>query len=318
MKTPAFWQSRNLISDLLLPFSLFYAVASNLRRLFIRQMHFAVPVICVGNATAGGAGKTPVALYIGAKLQKKKLNAFFLSRGYGGKLRGPVLVNPDQHSARDVGDEPLLLARVLPTVIAHDRAQGARFAMANGAQAIIMDDGFQNPSVVKTLSLLVVDGSFGFGNGRLLPAGPLRETITAAATRARALIVINRGNIKLPAKPALFAHTKPDVTLPPGKTFLAFCGLAHPQKFFATLTEAGATVVDTVAFTDHHFYSAADIAMLTAKAAAANATLVTTPKDAVRLPSEFRAQVTVVDVSLIFDNEAMLDSLLAEALHANN
>jgi tetraacyldisaccharide 4'-kinase len=320
MKTPAFWNSQNLISYLLLPFSWIYGAAALLRQRLAKPTHLPVPVICVGNLTAGGAGKTPVALYIGARLKQKGIKAFFLTRGYGGSFAGPVQVDPAVHASSEVGDEPLLLAKVLPTIVAKDRLRGADFAIAQGAEAIIMDDGLQNPALAKSLSLLVIDGIYGFGNGRLLPAGPLREPVKSGIQRADAIIFIAPAPIPIAinAMPILFARVAPTPgrEVLAGKKLLAFCGLALPEKFFFTLSQLGGQVVEKKAFADHHPYTKNELATLTARAKALEATLVTTAKDAVRLPPEFLLQVTVVDISLLMEETQALDALLNQAMKA--
>jgi len=317
MKTPIFWKNNNALSALLFPLSLIYDAASKLHRACVIPLTLPIPVICIGNVTAGGAGKTPVALHVGQKLKQKNLRAFFLSRGYGGNLLGPLLVDPARHTAGEVGDEPLLLARLLPTVVAGDRRAGARLAIEHGAQVIIMDDGLQNPSLAKTLSLLVVDGQSSFGNGHILPAGPLRESIAESIRRADAVIIMGSGEMIPFGKPLLRAIIQPSTDFGlKGKTLLAFCGIATPQKFFTMLETLGATLAETIAFADHHAYTPPDLQTLADKAARHNATLVTTTKDAVRLPETFAKQVRVVDIALAFENEAMLDRLLDDALNA--
>lgn len=314
MKTPAFWETRNAISSLLSPFSILYDIISTLKQGQVTPIKFPIPVFCIGNLTAGGAGKTPLALYLGQKLKERNVNAFFLSRGYGGKFTGPVLVNPKKHQAGDVGDEPLLLAEVLPTVIAKNRAQGAQFAVAKGAQAIIMDDGFQNRSIVKSLSLLVIDGQRVFGNGLLIPAGPLREYPERGYKRAHAIIVMNRSTRVPPLpsdRPVLYARSEPQIgDALKGKKVLAFCGIAYPDKFFDTVLASGAQMVEKVAFADHYQYTKRDIQKLLFKAYIADAMLITTAKDAVRLPTEFKDCVAVLDMAVVFDNPAMFDTII--------
>ncbi len=319
MRAPRFWQSNNLVSMLLLPASWLYDLARRLRLLFARPLTLPVPVICIGNLTAGGAGKTPAALHIGRKLKERNVPTFFLTRGYGGTQKGPLLIDPRKHTAQEVGDEPLLLAQLLPTIVAKDRASGARLAVAQGAKAIVMDDGFQNPSVSKTLSFLIIDGRQQLGNGRLIPAGPLREPAPAGFARAQAVIVINpSANMRLPGdKPVL--HVKTIIKNPQhmaGKPLLAFCGIATPQKFFISLAECGAHLVDTASFSDHHRYRDSELTELVHRARAKNALLVTTAKDAVRLPRGFRDQVIVAELALAFGDEAALDKLLDFALRA--
>jgi len=318
MKTPTFWNEPNKLSNLLWPFSVVYEMASTLRRSFTTPVVLPVPVICVGNLTAGGAGKTPVALHIGKLLKDKNINAFFLSRGYGGTLKGPLAVKLGKHTALEVGDEPLLLAKLLPTIVAKDRVSGARLAVAQGAKVIIMDDGYQNPTIAKTLSLVIIDGHTGFGNGRILPAGPLRESPDTGLSRAHAAIIIDRTPAAPPLPkdyPTLFAKTQlTAANALKGVKTMAFCGIGNPQKFFTSLANLGISPVETIAFPDHHLYSASDWRKLVAKANKHQAVLVTTAKDAVRLPASLQREVAVVDVALAFDNPALLDAILDYAI----
>jgi tetraacyldisaccharide 4'-kinase len=317
MNTPRFWQSRNLVSAALLPLSYVYEAGRRLRNAAAKPVTLPVPVLCVGNLTAGGGGKTPVALHIGRWLKARGCQGFFLSRGYGGALRGPLLVDVRRHRACDVGDEPLLLARCLPTVVAKDRLQGAQFALDHGARVIVMDDGLQNPALAKTLSLVVLDGSYGFGNGRLLPAGPLREPAAAGLARAGAIIVINpqENAPQPPGATVLHAQRRlPNAQEFRGRRLVAFCGIAHPEKFFASLAALPATLVETRCFADHYAYTEADLAALVARAKQQQAMLVTTQKDAVRLPDRYRDQVAVAGLELIFEREEALMQLLETAV----
>jgi len=319
VKTPSFWSSNNTLSNILLPFSFLYELASQLRNTYTIPAKFPIPIICIGNITAGGSGKTPVALHIGQFLKDKNINAFFLSRGYGGALKGPIVVDTKKHSAHEVGDEPLLLARVLPTVVAKNRVEGARLALQKGARLIIMDDGFQNPSIAKTLSILVIDGRIGFGNGRVLPAGPLREKPSMALKRAHAAIVLNRSTAVPPLPPGMLvlnARTQmKDAEILRGKKLFAFCGLAYPQKFFDMLTAVGAQLVGTQAFADHYAYQDADLNKLLAQSITRDAALITTPKDAVRIPIAFKDCVAVIDMAIEFDDERMLDGMMEYVLN---
>lgn len=319
MKTPRFWKTRNPIAAALLPFSWLYGLERFYRQ---RQAKFSlslsVPVVCVGNVTAGGAGKTPVALHIGKIFCERNIPAYFVSRGYGGTTKGPVLVNPNAHSAREVGDEPLLLSSVLPTIVAKDRKAGAEFAIQNGARAIILDDGFQNASIVKTVSLLVVDGTYGFGNGWGLPAGPLRETPQAAFARAGAVICIGNPIAigAAPEMPILRATMVPSaetLTLKGQKVF-AFCGIGNPQKFFSMLEEIGVDLVGRESFPDHYHYTARDMERMHMQAQKQGALLVTTAKDACRLSLEWESRVRVAEISLQFKNPDKLLHLLRPAL----
>lgn len=319
MRTPSFWQSKNLLSTALLPASAIYEalVAMRWRRADAHKL--PVPVLCIGNLTAGGAGKTPVAMAVAKLLADDFPRAFFLSRGYGGTARGPLLVDPLLHSAAQVGDEPLLLARILPTVICRDRVAGGRFAVERGAGLIVMDDGFQNPSLHKDCSLLVIDARQGFGNGRLLPAGPLRERPAAGFARAQALILTGLPPqvSALPAHLPVFnaaAQIEGDASRFAGKRYVAFSGIAHPQKFFDTLVSLGAELAQSFAFGDHHVFSAGDIARLRRAAAGHGAPLITTEKDAVRLPAALRAETETLPIRMDIAEPQRLKTLLMDYL----
>lgn len=275
-----------------------------------------MPVVCCGNISVGGAGKTTLALDLGARLLQRGARVAFLTRGYGGqKLHAVQVISI--HDSGTVGDEALLLAAVAPTFVGADRAAGAQAAIANGASVIVMDDGLQNPGLVQDLPLLVIDGATGFGNGRVMPAGPLREPVAAGAARCRAAVLIGpdvRGAATVLGIPVLQAVLVPDATGLAGRRVLAFAGIGRPSKFFATLAQTGAMIVGQTSYPDHHRYRPAELAVLAKRAASLDATLVTTPKDAVRLPLEFRAQVLVAGVLLRWADEAALDTLLAECL----
>jgi tetraacyldisaccharide 4'-kinase len=317
MRAPGFWVGGGGIAPLLLsPFSAIYAGATA-RRMARSGWRAPVPVICCGNATAGGAGKTTVALDIGRRLADRGINAQFLLRGYGGKLKGPTLVESGTHDSTQVGDEALLLAAVRPTWVSADRGAGAQAAVAGGAQAIVMDDGLQNPTLEKDLSLLVIDGSYGFGNGRVIPAGPLREPVAAAAARCQAAVLIGPDEVGAlahlpPSLPVLRARlvAGPEAALLAGQPVFAFCGIANPAKFFATLQEVGAVLAGREAFADHYPYDEAELKDLLAQAEALRAVPVTTRKDFVRIPPAYRARVTVVSVALAWEEAAAIESLL--------
>jgi tetraacyldisaccharide 4'-kinase len=278
----------------------------------------AVPVICCGNVTVGGAGKTTLALDLGARLSARGHLVHFLLRGYRGVVRGPHRVTAGD-TATMVGDEALLLAAVAPTWIGADRAASARAAVAAGAQVLVLDDGLQNPGLHKDLSLLVVDGASGFGNGRVLPAGPLREPVAAGAARCHAAVLIGpdvAGVTAVLTLPVLRADVcpGPEVAAFVGRRVLAFAGIARPEKFFSMLAEAGAVVAGTISFPDHHPFSQAALRRVTGEAARIGAVPVTTPKDAVRLPDVYRDRIGVVGVSLGWDDPAALEALLATVL----
>lgn len=317
MNTPAFWNSRNIVATALLPLSWGYDLARRLRRAWVTPTTLPVPVICVGNITAGGAGKTPVALHIGALLKRAGIRAFFLSRGYGGRLSGPISVDPAMHNAGDVGDEPLLLCACLPTIVSKSRLAGAQYAIAQGAQVIVMDDGFQNPALKKNLSLVVVDGAIGFGNGFLLPAGPLREPLREGLARADALIVINATEpwTLAQGKPVFTAATQPlAVDAVKDRRWLAFCGIAYPQKFFTTLHNLGGHVMATRAFADHHPYMPHEIENLRHEATDLGAQLITTAKDLVRIPDQCRGNIHALEIMLAFDKEEAFANLIFGAV----
>jgi tetraacyldisaccharide 4'-kinase len=314
MRAPGFWQTGGLLAALLAPASLCYAAGGWLRRRMASPRAVAAPVICVGNLVAGGAGKTPVALAFGERLRAHGCAVHFLSRGYGGRERGPLRVDPERHSAADVGDEPLLLARTAPTWIARDRAAGATAAVQAGAGVIVMDDGFQNHTLKKDLSLLVVDGGYGFGNGRVMPAGPLREPLAAGLGRADAVVLIGPDQCGVEAMltlPLLRAVLAPIAAALAGRQVLAFAGIARPEKFFATLQGMGCRIVGVRAFPDHHPYSEGEVAALIEAARQADAVPVTTEKDAVRLPAAFRSEIQTLPVALRWRDEAAVDRLLS-------
>jgi tetraacyldisaccharide 4'-kinase len=327
MREPAFWW-RPGTGSLLGPLARLYGVAAALR-LHLQGRSVGVPVICLGNLTIGGAGKTPAALAVARLLLAAHERPFFLSRGYGGRLRGPVRVNPAHHSAADVGDEPLLLARLAPTIVARNRIDGAMAAVFDGAGVIVMDDGFQNASLAKDLSILLVDGRRGVGNGQIIPAGPLRAPLETQISCAHGLIVVGP-----PAGAAAVAEIARRRGLPifhgrlipdrdvlaalKGRRVLAFAGIGDPQKFFATLEEAGIDVAERAGFADHHRYTAAEAQALVARAEAANLVLLTTEKDAARLAGDTRlaalaARVTALPVRLAIEEADAFGDMIRNA-----
>ena len=322
MKAPKFWNkgSNSVLPLLLTPLSMLYAVGDRLNRARVTPQSVSVPVICVGNAVAGGAGKTPVSISIARFLIAKGWKVHFLSRGYGGSYTGPTRVVPDVHGANEVGDEPLILSGTAPTWISQDRVAGATAAVEDGAEVIIMDDGFQNPSLTKDISFLVVDGGFGIGNGSLLPAGPLRETWASAIERADAVIVVDptelTADLACADKPRFNAKVIPlDLQAElVGQKVVAFAGIGRPEKFFKSLQAIGADVIESFEFSDHHKFSQDDIMKLVERASNQEAALVTTRKDFVRLSAEAKLMTTVFDIDLTFEKPQGLQSLLAEKL----
>jgi tetraacyldisaccharide 4'-kinase len=324
MPAPNFWRVRSGLSAILAPLGHTYALAGTAHRRFTTPWRAPVAVICVGNLVAGGAGKTPIAIAIGAILQDKGKEVHFLSRGYGGTLTGPVRVDPDVHTAKQVGDEPLLLGRVASTWIAKNKVAGAKAALSNGAEILVMDDGFQNPSLSKTLSFLVVDGGYGFGNERVMPAGPLREPLSVGVSRADAVILMGADTTGVsdairridPDKPLFDARLAPlsSAQRYVGTKVLAFAGIGRPEKFFHTLKNLGCDIATTRAFPDHYDYTPDDIATLAETAADLNATLMTTAKDFQRVPEDARPLIEVLDVVVEWRNPDAIESILSAVL----
>ena len=330
MREPAFWhRPTSWILQLLRTLAALYgAVAA--RRMRRPGADAGIPVICVGNYHVGGAGKTPTVLALAKLLRELDERPVVLSRGYGGRLEGPVKVDRDRHSAADVGDEPLMMAASLPVVVSRDRAAGLALARAQDASVILMDDGFQNPSVAKNVSLIVIDAMRGVGNGRVIPAGPLRAPLSPQLARTDALVVVGEGSAaaKIAAdlasrgKPVLSARLKPDqasLAALGGERVLAFAGIGDPARFFNTLRSSGVDVVRSRAFADHHAFTADEIEQLTAGAKADALTLVTTEKDLARLrdprgmPASAQAIVPFA-VTMQFDDGAALRRFVTDQL----
>jgi tetraacyldisaccharide 4'-kinase len=318
MRTPEIWQRRDFGSRLTLaalsPLGWVYSSVVAWKAKHAVPIHAGVPVICVGNLTVGGTGKTPVAIAVAQALAELGKKPFFLTRGYGGKLKGPIRVAPE-HRAADVGDEPLLLAGAFPTVVARERNAGAKLATELGADVIVMDDGHQNFALHKDLSLVVVDAEQGFGNGLILPAGPLRERIGQGLARADAVIMVGDGEIDLRGfvGTVLRAHIRhadmPDIG---NARVVAFAGIGRPDKFFRSLKACGVEIVAERRFADHHVYTPSEIARLKSLARTQNALLITTAKDYVRLSDIGRAGIAVLPVEAQFEDPGRLDALLVE------
>ncbi|MCB9979360.1 MAG: tetraacyldisaccharide 4'-kinase [Rhodospirillales bacterium] len=322
-RTPGFWYDTKsprarAWTILLTPLSWIYTAGRELHcRISPQPRRVGIPVLCAGNLTAGGSGKTPLALALFSLIHDQGLadTPFFLTRGYGGSLSGPVRVDPARHDFRAVGDEPLLLARHAPTIISRNRGAGAEFAKTQGADLLILDDGFQNPSLFKDISFLVLDGESGFGNFSLLPAGPLRETPDDAFSRADAFVIVGEDahairNRLPPGKPVFTAHLNALNPPDPAQRWLAFAGLGRPEKFRTTIQSLGLSLVGWHPFPDHYSYTNQDLEDLISRARALNARLLTTEKDALRLPPDFAAQVAILPVTLeIKEKKAILDFL---------
>jgi len=323
VKAPHFWsagldprsrEAAPLTRALLTPLSWIYLWGFHRKLARAAPEPAGVPVICIGNLTAGGAGKTPVSEAIRTRITDLGRRAATLSRGHGGREPGPLKVDPARHTFREAGDEPLLLAATGEAWIGRDRVAAARAMREAGAEVIIMDDGHQNPSLAKDLTFIVIDAGAPFGNGHVIPKGPLREPVASGLARADAVILMGNGPVPAEAvqsgKPVLRAHLAATGAAPVGP-LVAFAGIGRPEKFLDSLKAAGGDLHDAVPYADHHPYSPGDLDFLRRLAQRHGARLVTTSKDHVRLPPESRAEVLVFPVKAVFEDPAALDALLA-------
>lgn len=310
MGTPRFWDVPNsLLARLLKPLGALYAFGTAYRIRHAHPYQVDIPVICVGNLSVGGTGKTPVCLAVAKQLDALKKSYFFLNHGYKSHLKN-LQVDLEHHSAYDVGDEAVLLAGYAPTIVDNHRARGAQLAFKKGAKCIIMDDGFQNPSLIKTFSFIVVDGHKGFGNEQILPAGPLREPVLKGLSRADALVIVGdddwgvkfflqRNKIDLPVFTGHFKMNPKKLDRLKNKKVMAFAGIGQPNKFFTALKKNNIIVAKTENYPDHYFYTRFDIEGLLKKAD--GLPLVTTAKDAVKIPRDLLKNITVIDGEFVFD-----------------
>jgi tetraacyldisaccharide 4'-kinase len=325
MREPDFWyRPPSLMSLLLSPLGALYGMVTG-RRMGRTGFDAGIPVLCVGNYHVGGAGKTPMVLALTNLLRDLGETPIVLSRGYGGRLRGPIMVDPARHEAAEIGDEPLMLARTVPVVVARDRINGVAMAKSRNASVILMDDGFQSPAIAKDASLIVIDSDRGLGNGKIFPAGPLRAPLSTQIARTDALIVIGDGSaagavaaaVAAQGRMVLSAHLRPDeaaVASLRGKRVLAFAGIGDPDRFFRTLRSCGIEVVAERAFPDHHAFSEDEIAALTAEATREALTAVTTEKDMVRLKPRAAKHVVPFAVTLEPENPAQLRHFVSDLL----
>jgi tetraacyldisaccharide 4'-kinase len=323
LSPPAFWEKEGRLARLLTPLGALYGGLAARRAHRPPRFRPPIPVLCIGNATLGGSGKTPLALDLAARLIARGRHPAFLSRGYGGRAaRYPLRVDPARHEARDVGDEPLLLARSAPTFVDPDRVRGARAALAAGADVLVMDDGLQNPSLAKTASLLVIDGPAGFGNARPFPAGPLREPLSTLWPRLQGIVLLGPplpglSSLLPPTLPCFRAHLVPGPAMAAlaGRRVFAVAGIGRPAKFRESLLAAGAEIAGFLDFPDHHPFSPADEVKIFTAARLARAEPVTTAKDWVRLSPSARARITAADIALRWEDEGAIEAWLESALH---
>ena len=316
MKAPQFWYEPNTWkAKFLYPLGYFYNLLTLLRGKLAKPQSYSCLTICIGNLNVGGTGKTPTTIALAQHFLKKGLQVHVVSRGYKGKFQGTFLVDPQKHKSDEVGDEPLLMSEFTSVWVSNKRKNGIAAAENAGAQIVLLDDGFQDPSFHKDFSLIVVDGEKGFGNKKCMPAGPLRENIVQGFKRADALVIVGQRIYKFDTFPT---HLKIiHSTLKPIETgmnwkegkYLAFAGIADPSKFFKTLRSLGANLIDCVALSDHQNLDGQVLKRLERKANSAHAQLVTTEKDAVRLSNTYRKKVLSLPVRIEFDDENELENL---------
>lgn len=313
MKTPKHWRTRNFLSTVLYLPSCLYALATWCRVKFIKPRKVSVPVVCIGNLTAGGSGKTPTALSLAGFLKGLGKHPWFVSRGYGGSLQGAI-VDETVHTPAEVGDEPLLLNCAAPVVVNHKRYEAACMAVDNGADVILMDDGFQNPVLYKDMSFLVIDGAVGMGNLCPIPAGPMREFLSQGLKRAQAVILLGEDECgilpKLKGLPVFRGDIVPMKPKLATARVVAFAGIGRPQKFYQSLQDCGLILVKTVDFPDHHFYTRTELEALIAEAKAQDAALITTSKDMVKIPHDLQPMFNVLEIGIKWRDEAALLSFL--------
>lgn len=331
--TPSWWYTKQTLMPILLtPAALVWSAATRARWKITKPYRSRLPVICIGNFTAGGTGKTPAAIAVAHILQNAGERPIFLTRGYGGKVKGPHMVYPSLDEAHAVGDEPLLLARVAPTIVGGNRAEGAKIAEHQGASVIIMDDGFQNPGLIKDTSLIVVDGSLGLGNEHVIPAGPLRAKLKFQLAHANGIILVGRGEAvervhalaREASLPVLSAALVPDPDNAwlKDKPLIAFAGIGNPDKFFRTVEALGGKIVVRKPYSDHHTYSREDALELLDLAIRNDACLVTTQKDLVRIEGvgelqKLKNSARALPVSMKFRDMGKMTQMLAKAFKSS-
>jgi len=323
IKTPTFWYPKDGKADwrirALMPLSFFYGLGFWFHQTFSRAEKADIPVLCVGNLVAGGTGKTPCCIALLQYIRDAGLakNPGFMLRGYGGASRGPVLVNPKTHSDWDVGDEALILTQHAPTIVAADRVAGAALAADHDIDFLIMDDGLQNPGIHKDIKIIVVNGEMGFGNGEIMPAGPLREPLARGLKKADAFILIGDDGVgaldQLPKETPLMRGNliADEAGIDKKQAYFAFAGLGYPEKFFNFLRDrVGLKLVETRSYPDHCPYEISDLQDLLERADALGAKLITTQKDYLRLPEGKQDAVQILPISMNIEGVEALDSLI--------
>lgn len=316
MKTPTYWKNKNIISYMLFPIGWLYGFITSLRTKIKKTHKAKIPVICVGNLTAGGTGKTPIAISIAEILKQTYNNVSFISRGYGGSLKN-VMVNNKIHTPNQVGDEPLLLSEVAPVFINPNRAEAAELAIKHNADCLIMDDGFQNPTLHKDISFLVFNGSFGIGNGFAIPAGPLRESFSNGIKRAHAIIIIGEDKTNIADKtdlPIFYADIIEEKPIIKNKNAYAFAGIGYPEKLYQSLKNCGINVVHTKDFPDHHFYTNEELQEIINTAHKENLEIFTTSKDFVKIPHQLQHKFNILNIKIKWRDEILLKNFLINNL----
>ena len=322
LKAPKFWYKNKdtFFSRALYPFSLLFRLGTKIRNIINISNKSPLPIICIGNIVVGGAGKTPVALKIGKILIQAGYNPHFISKGYAGIIKTNTLVE-SWHSPKSVGDEPLLLSKIAPTWIGTNRNNSIKLAHNKGGDCIIMDDGFQNPTIYKDYSIIVINSSQEFGNKRVIPSGPLRESIKRGMSRTNLIIVIGEtteellkvipehipiicANFKINNKNKIFK----------GQKITAFAGIAYPEKFFNSLRDQGAKIVKEITYPDHHIFDENDLLDLAEVANKTKSILVSTQKDFVRIPKSYRALVNTLEGEIVFENEDLIREILSNII----
>ncbi|MCE3255057.1 MAG: lpxK [Rickettsiaceae bacterium] len=322
MKAPHFWHHKTFVSFLCLPLSLLYLLGYFLNSFLKIPKKINKPVICIGNLVAGGAGKTPVAIAIGKILNDLDINFAYLSAGYGGRIKKFTFVDSSRHSSKDVGDEPLLLSETAQTFICKNKLVGAKkIAVIPNKKLILLDDGFQNRSLKKDFSILVIDGNYGFGNGLIIPAGPLREPIDGAMKKADMVIIVGEDKFQI-AKNFCSKKQVIKARIVPinheefhKKSMIAFCGIGRPEKFFDTLEKGGVNVVTKFSYPDHHRYKESEVARMIELAKKINVGLITTKKDWVRLSKIHQTQIDYLDIKIEFEDADYLKTKLIELIN---